>query len=760
MGLLTELKRRNVIRVGALYLVAGWLVIQISDVVFPALGVPDFGLRFIIGFLIVCFPLALIFSWVYEMTPEGIKKERDIDRSHSITPETGHKINALIIVLLVLAIVAVIADRMIPEPPTVATTLAQEDSQRGGEIQRDQATEPAESADEMPRNTAPEKSVAVLPFVNMSNDPDNEFFSDGLSEELLNVLARMPGLFVAARTSSFYFKGHTGDISDIARQLRVRNVLEGSVRKAGNRVRVTAQLIDATNGYHLWSDTFDRQIEDVFAVQDEIARHVAEALKVALLSEDVTEPTVDKPTENMNAYLAFLRGQQHLNAGGVDGYAQAVIDFEEAVKEDPSFAEAYASLGLAWAGQADWGNITYKDVGAKIRTAADKALALNRDLALAWTTDGLAYAYSGPDVSDDPRVLASIERARSLDPDSTRILYWYSNALGWADRSEESIEPLQQGLQRDPLSAILHSELAGAQVQQGDFDRARQSYLTAARLAPSDPRPPDGIAGIERNMGEFGDAIRSQARVIELDPGDTFSRSLITIDYLEFRDYVKAREWATVAARMDPDAPMSRASVALTEWFGGDKARAAEEAEDYFDDALGVTTGSPQFWMRVIALNSWMSQGDVDSTASFLKDNFPEMPPPTPGESISGTEWPARIEAISIVRARDGDGAANELVAEWLRWADAGVDDMTEGEVSSIRCLLLASLGRFDDAISECRKSLRTNANGAITWWQITPLIDPIRDTPQWRSFMEEVQADRARQLAALRASGEEPAPH
>jgi hypothetical protein len=164
--------------------------------------------------------------------------------------------------------------------------------------------------------------------------------------------------------------------------------------------------------------------------------------------------------------------------------------------------------------------------------------------------------------------------------------------------------------------------------------------------------------------------------------------------------------------------------------------------------------------MRVIALNSWMSQGDVDSTASFLKDNFPEMPPPTPGESISGTEWPARIEAISIVRARDGDGAANELVAEWLRWADAGVDDMTEGEVSSIRCLLLASLGRFDDAISECRKSLRTNANGAITWWQITPLIDPIRDTPQWRSFMEEVQADRARQLAALRASGEEPAPH
>jgi hypothetical protein len=162
----------------------------------------------------------------------------------------------------------------------------------------------------------------------------------------------------------------------------------------------------------------------------------------------------------------------------------------------------------------------------------------------------------------------------------------------------------------------------------------------------------------------------------------------------------------------------------------------------------------------LIALNNWMSQGDVDSAASFLEDSFLEMPPPKPGEGISGTKWPARIEAISVIRTRDGDEAANELVAEWLRWADAGVDDMTEDEVSTIGCLMLASLGQADDAISECRKSLRTNANGSITWWQITPLIDPIRDTPQWRSYMEEIHADRARQLAALRASGQEPLPH
>ena len=405
MGLIGELKRRNVIRVAVLYLVAGWLVIQVADVVFPALGVPDFGLRFIIGFLIVCFPLALIFSWVYEMTPEGLKKEREIDRTRSITPETGQKINALIIVLLVLAIVTVVADRLIPEPPAEPGVRAQQDAARGGEIVRDQSAEPLQTVNKTVANTAPEKSVAVLPFVNMSNDPENEFFSDGLSEELLNVLAGMPDLYVAARTSSFYFKGHTGDIGEIAQQLRVRNVLEGSVRKSGDRVRITAQLIDATNGYHLWSDTFDRNIEDVFAVQDEISQHVAEALQIALLSGDEPAREADKPTENMDAYLAYLRGQQHVNAGGVEGFVSAVADFEEAIKLDPGFAEAHASLGLAWASQISWGNITYADAGQKVRAAADKALALNEQLALAWTADGLAYAYSGPARRNDRQLV-------------------------------------------------------------------------------------------------------------------------------------------------------------------------------------------------------------------------------------------------------------------------------------------------------------------------------------------------------------------
>jgi TolB-like protein/Flp pilus assembly protein TadD len=764
MGLIDELKRRNVIRVAVLYLVAGWLVIQISDVVFPALGVPDFGLRFIIGFLIVCFPLALIFSWVYEMTPEGLKKEREIDRTQSITPATGHKINALIIGLLVLAIVAVVADRLIPEPPAESGARAQQDAARGGEIVRDPAAEPSQGVNETIGNTAPEKSVAVLPFVNMSNDPDNEFFSDGLSEELLNVLAGIPGLYVAARTSSFYFKGHTGDIGEIALQLRVRNVLEGSVRKSGDKVRITAQLIDATNGYHLWSDTYDRNIEDVFAVQDEISQHVAEALQVALLSGDEPAREADKPTENMDAYLAYLRGQQHVNAGGVEGFVSAVADFEEAIELDPGFAEAHASLGLAWASQISWGNITYADAGDKVRSAADRALALNDQLALAWAADGLAYAYSGPARQRDPRVLQSIERARDLDPDNTDILYWYTQALGWVDRASDSIEPLKKGLLRDPLSSVLHNRLADVQLQDREFDAARQSFLTAAQLGPMNPRPPDGLAGLERNQGNFDEAIRWQAKVIDLDPADGFSRSLLTVDYLELGDADRARQWADAAMAISPESPMSRATLALAQWFQGDREQAMVGINRFYENFTLGSTGDPGYWMLVMSLNHWLSVGDLEKAGSvashYVVGDRPLATAPAPGDKPNGLRTFEQVEILSLIRARDGDEKANRMADDWLRWLDAGVQGWNDGLIASTRCNLLASKGDLANAMEACRASLRASENSTFVLLRLSPMLDPLRDTPEWRTWLDEISKDRAQHLAKLRASGDEPTPH
>lgn len=758
MSLIVELKRRNVIRIAVLYLVAGWLALQIADVVFPALGVPEWSMRLILGVLIVCFPLALIFSWVYEMTPEGIKREKDIDRSQSITPDTGRKINVLIITLLVLAIAAVVADRLIPEraiqqaadatPPATGDTAAATDTA--------QTMEPAAMAAAKFLSTAPEQSVAVLPFVNMSGNADNEFFSDGLSEELLNVLAGTPGLFVAARTSSFYFKGHTGDIADVARQLRVRNVLEGSVRTAGERVRITAQLIDATNGYHLWSQTFDRTLEDVFAVQDEISRHVAEALKVALLPETAVADA--KPTENMEAYLAYLRGQQHLSEGGVDGYSAAVADFEQAVALDPGFAAAYAGIAIGWAEQADWGNIGWNTAGPPVRAAADRALALDPDLALAWAVDGLAHAYAGPETNDDPAVLASLERAVSMDPNDVWILTQYGNALVWAGRPDESIEVMQRGLIRDPLSAKLHAELAGVLRRKERLELAAQHFQSAMELNPGDPFPPDGVAHVWRDRGRFDEAVRWQVRVIALDPDDTYSRSLIVTDYLELGDTDRARAWQAVADRMDADAAKSRESRALLAWFRDDRAAAVAEADRLFADQMqGI--GSAGGWMRALQFRYHLDAGDIARAIEVRFQNGLPAVPDADARVTTGQLFDL-IAAAAAIRARDGQAGARDYAGKVLAWGTRpGAGNLPTGQRELLRCAMLAQLDRPDEAATACRAGMDASANSDYLALQIVPTFDPVRDAPAWRQFMAETEAGRAQQLAALRGSGDEPAP-
>jgi TolB-like protein len=248
-GFFEELKRRNVFRVAIAYIVVAWLVLQVADVVLPTFQTPDWVMPAFTFLLALGFPVALTFAWAYEMTPEGIKREKEVDRSQSITRNTGRKLDFIIIGVLVVAIAFLAYDEFVIEP-------AQEEAR----------TTANSEASEVIETDIPEMSVAVLPFVNMSADPDQEYFSDGISEELLNQLVKIRGLQVAGRTSSFAFKGRNEDLRSIADQLNVAHILEGSVRKAGDRVRITAQLVKASDGYHLWSETYDRDLSDIFAI--------------------------------------------------------------------------------------------------------------------------------------------------------------------------------------------------------------------------------------------------------------------------------------------------------------------------------------------------------------------------------------------------------------------------------------------------------------------------------------------------------------
>jgi len=260
LSFINELKRRNVFKVGIAYVVTAWLVTQVLQVVFESFGTPDWVMKTVLVLLTVGMLFALFFAWVFELTPEGIRRESEIDRSKSITPETGRKLNHTITFVLVMALGYFVFDKFVLDVSRDAALVKaakQEVSQQVSEAQVDASPQKA---------GVPDKSIAVLPFVNMSGDEENEYFSDGLTEELLNSLARIKELKVTGRTSSFAFKGKNTDLREIGRALGVAHILEGSVRKAQNRVRITAQLINVEDGYHLWSDTFDRELDDIFAI--------------------------------------------------------------------------------------------------------------------------------------------------------------------------------------------------------------------------------------------------------------------------------------------------------------------------------------------------------------------------------------------------------------------------------------------------------------------------------------------------------------
>ena len=442
MSFFNELKRRNVFKVAAAYIIVGWLIMQAGEVMGPALRLPEWINSALAFFLILGFPLAMFFAWAFEMTPEGLKKEKDVDRSQSITAVTGAKLNRTIMVVLVLALGFFAFDKFILDPKRDAQ-LVQETQKAAEQSARTTETTTTEA---IPEKDAPgEKSIAVLPFVNMSDDGANEYFSDGLSEELLNLLAKIPELKVAARTSSFQFKGQTGDIDTIAKQLKVANVLEGSVRKAGNQVRITAQLIKADDGYHLWSETYDRTLENIFAVQDEIAAAVVEALKITLLG---AAAPVSKQA-NPEAYALFLQGRYWYNLASKENADKSVDAYQRAIDIDPDYAPAWAGLAISTVYRAGQGWVELDAGVRKARMAAERAVALDPELALGWVSMAKVhgdYKWNWTAANE------YMQKALALEPNASDVQYAAGRLAGTLGQLDEAVALYRQAHATDPLN--------------------------------------------------------------------------------------------------------------------------------------------------------------------------------------------------------------------------------------------------------------------------------------------------------------------
>lgn len=469
MNFFEELKRRNVFRVGIAYVVLGWVVLQGADFLLDLTGAPEWIIRVFAIAGLVGLPFALFFAWAFELTPEGVKREEDVDRSASVTPQTGHKLNVFIAVMLFVALGFFVWDRFSgrTEPVAVAS----------GDLAVER---PADRTQPRNESTASEleKSIAVLPFVNMSNDPEQEYFSDGISEEILNVLTYIPDLKVAARTSSFQFKGQNQDIADIGRRLQVGLLLEGSVRKAGDQIRVTAQLIQVEDGFHVWSRTFDRRLEDVFAIQDEIAQAIADELRATFTSDSVIVVT---PVD-IKAYELFLKGRG-LIAQRTEKSILAGIDFlSDALEIAPDYAPAMAAVSVGYA-VLPWFSYSIP-VGTARETArgwAEKALAIEPDNVEALSVLGMVSYQTDFNWKEGGRLL---ERAVRIAPGNVTANNFLGDFLERTGDLERSLVFETRAAELDPLGVVQWMDMANIHLLLGRYDEALDYTRRVQKLDP------------------------------------------------------------------------------------------------------------------------------------------------------------------------------------------------------------------------------------------------------------------------------------
>jgi len=457
MGLISELRRRNVLRMAVLYAIAAWLIVQVAEVLIDLANLPDQIGLIILGLLAIGFPIALIFSWFYEITPEGISLEKDVDPAISITHVTGRRLDFIFISLLCAAVILFAYDKWWIGGP-------------------------------------PEKSIAVLPFTNMSDDPEQEYFSDGLTEELLNLLAGIDELKVAARTSSFFYKDKRDKVTltEIAKQLDVAHVLEGSVRKSGDKIRVTAQLIKTDDGFHLWSNTYDRTLDDIFLIQDEISAAVVGALKITLLGE-----APHARVTNTEAYELTLRGKYFFKRRAEGDLDRARDYFERAVELDPGIADAWVGLVPLYTWASDPPDVP------RAKAAAEKALALEPNNPEAHIRMALVYTYEG----HDDIATKELYEALKLGPDNPLVLSVHAGIRANAGDLEGAIEFQRRAVSVDPLSATNLNNLAAFLESTGRLDEALAANNKLEELNPGNVQGRKLVGRVRLQQGYAEEAL-------------------------------------------------------------------------------------------------------------------------------------------------------------------------------------------------------------------------------------------------------------
>src|SRR5438045_2182599 len=500
----SELKRRNVYNVAVAYAVVAWLLIQAASIFFPVFDAPPWVMKIVIIVIIFGFPVALIFSWAFEITPEGIRLESEIEPNKSITRRTGRKIVAVTIALAVVA-AGLFVYQLVRSVGTSLRDVRQIEEGRPGGVSLPSAN----------------KSIAVLPFDNLSRDPDNAYFCEGVQDEILTRLAKVADLKVISRTSTQHFKSTPDNLPQIAKQLGVTHILEGSVQKANDQVRVNVQLINALTDAHLWADTFDRKLTDIFAVESEIAKTIAETLQAKITGSEKNS-IAKAPTANPEAYELYLKGRFFWNKrSGVD-LRKAIEFFNQAIAKDPNYALAYAGLADSYLLLPNYGGAATADVVPPARAAVTKALELDDSLAEAHASLGLLDTL---DLRLE-RAITHFERAVQLKPNYATAHHWLGLGHLSLGHFDQAIVEGKRATELDPLSVIINADFAWTYACAHRLDEAEAQ---ARRTLEIDPRfflAHYYLGGVRQAKGQLPEAISEFRQAFDLN-GDSYSLAML-----------------------------------------------------------------------------------------------------------------------------------------------------------------------------------------------------------------------------------------
>jgi TolB-like protein len=597
VSLVDELKRRNVFRVATAYLVVGWLLTEVLTSLLPVFGAPSWTSKAVMLIFALGFLPTIVLSWVYEITPDGIKRDHEVDRDHPEARTSSKRLEYFTIASVVVGVVFVAIFSSRPDagdPVPVATK-------------------------------ASNASVAVLPFVNMSDSPDNEYFSDGLTETLLHMLTQIPELKVAARTSSFAFRNQDKTIVEIAKALDVAHVLEGSVQRSGDRVRITAQLIRADDGFHVWSANYDRTLDDIFAIQDEIAEKVGGALSVSLLGISNGSTVADSMTSIPDAYDLYLQALKSRSTYSYGGLEAAEGLLKGALIIDPNFLEAKTELASNYWHQVETGLMERDTAYPQIIAITNQVLAVHPDDANARAIQ--IFASTADRVENEgPQVLfeavAELEDIVASVPTAAQPRILLTRFYQGMRQFEKAVQLMQDAVRHDPFNPQLHYELGALYMALEQWDDAREALQRSLEIEPAQPNTLASLARMSLQTGDGVGYLRQFLRAVEVDPADYELPGLIAgflyeLDLIEegddFRDRVLAiAPTSEVAYQIE----MLRAiSIGDIE---GSLASARRAIEDDIDDRRSAFGGAVQHLLRVAA-----SRGTIDEESEYLQEVAP-----------------------------------------------------------------------------------------------------------------------------------------